>query len=594
MIDPTPEAGIVGVDHASQGRPSVGRRPARSVAAVLGVLVLAGFGMWLWTAGSLLLMPVLGFFIAMWLVAVLTLGLEWLVSDILVPLARRAGRLGGLAWAAIEADEDGHRLRSFVSATRARLRGLDRWVVNRLRLDRDGLGMTIPALVGLVTAWWLWSLGRTIGDPSSAISLADVRIADAVTRLGAAAERTVMIGLTEAGRTSVMLMVVTVLVIGFGLSSGSRPAALVVAITAGSALGVTILKAVIDRVRPGVGVLVETSSSWPSGHASAGLALALAVVIAWRAAGLRHWRAVAALVVPVGMLVGYSRAYLAVHWASDVAGGWLVAVLVTAVVVFAFDTGPRVSQPARPWLRAAAPVSAVLAAALFAAAAIAGSDMSIPDRAHISDSVVDSSDLSAALGPEVRFSETLLGRQMEPIGVVITASEATIRAAAAAAGWSVADEPTVARLLQVYWAGLRGRPDPTAPVTPTFLNGRMEDLALEKPIDANADVRARHHARLWRLPAITEEGCPVWVATASLDDRVEWTWRTLFPNHHIAPAIDVEQRYVVDDLAGTGVLVAAGVVDVTEPTMGTNAAGNAWFTDGTATVLASTTPCRGP
>lgn len=581
---------VVGETQAA--RPSR-RRRERGVAAAVGVLVLAAIGLWLWAAGSLLLMPALGFAVAFWLVAVLTLGLGWLVTDLVAPLWRRARRLGGLAWNAVDADEDGRRLRSAAARTQRRLRGLDRWVAARLRLGRDGLGRTIPALVAVGAASGLWSLGRLVGDPQSFVAQADVRIADAVTHLGLAAERTVMIGLTMAGRTPVMLAVTSALVIGFVLASEYRPAALLAAVTGASALGVTVLKAVVGRVRPGVGLLVETSSSFPSGHASAGLALALGVVVAWRAAGHRHWRALAALVVPVGMLIGYSRAYLGVHWASDVVGGWLVAILASAVVVFLAEPRPAILRPAGRLRRLAPSLGAVLAVGVFAWAALTGAGESIPTRAEPTDQAVSSSDLAGALGPDVRFSETLLGRRMEPVGLVITASEEAIIDAALRVGWSVADQPTVPRLLAVYWAGLRGRPDPTAPVTPTFLGGRVEDLALEKPVDATGDVRARHHARLWRLPLVTEAGCPVWVATASLDDRVEWTWRTVFPNHHIDPAIDAEQRFVVDDLAGAGTLRREGTVVITEPTMGTNAAGNAWFTDGVAAVLASTDPCRG-
>ncbi len=176
---------------------------------------------------------------------------------------------------------------------------------------------------------------------------------------------------------------------------------------------------------------------------------------------------------------------------------------------------------------------------------------------------------------------------MEPLGLVIVARDEQLRAAIDQAGWTVADMLTPGRLVHTYWAGITGGSDATAPVTPTFLDTRLEDLAIQQQ-SLGRGVKARHHARLWRLPIVTPGGCQVWGVTASLDDRVEWTLRTLLPNHHIAPAIDTERDYLAAGLAATQQLDDVGRYDFVGPTLGTNAAGDPFFTDGKVALLQQT------
>lgn len=73
-----------------------------------------------------------------------------------------------------------------------------------------------------------------------------------------------------------------------------------------------------------------TTLSFPSGHAWASLLLASVLgLVLWRT--LPKHRSVRVVivcaVVVVAMLVGVSRVYLGVHWPSDVAGGWMMAVV---------------------------------------------------------------------------------------------------------------------------------------------------------------------------------------------------------------------------------------------------------------------------
>lgn len=100
------------------------------------------------------------------------------------------------------------------------------------------------------------------------------------------------------------------------------------------------LKVLVDRGRPSVEAALIAqpwSASFPSGHAfGSALLVGLALWVANRmdvgTAVTRRLLAAAGVVMVV--LVGVSRVYLGVHWASDVLAGWaLAAVWLGATVV---------------------------------------------------------------------------------------------------------------------------------------------------------------------------------------------------------------------------------------------------------------------
>ena len=97
-------------------------------------------------------------------------------------------------------------------------------------------------------------------------------------------------------------------------------------------------KRIYARPRPlGLGGRVDSSYSFPSGHAtvSAAVCCTLAYVL-WREGFVGRWTALAfAVVVPI--LVGVSRLYLNVHWATDVLGGWIVGLMIAALSAALYD-----------------------------------------------------------------------------------------------------------------------------------------------------------------------------------------------------------------------------------------------------------------
>jgi undecaprenyl-diphosphatase len=118
----------------------------------------------------------------------------------------------------------------------------------------------------------------------------------------------------------------------------------VAAVVVGS-LTIRGIKGVVERPRPPVAtrLTVETSTSLPSGHslmAVLGLGLTVTAVLVLVPRGGGHparraaVRAATALVGAVLALgIGLSRAYLGVHWTTDVLAGWLLGGALLAVAV---------------------------------------------------------------------------------------------------------------------------------------------------------------------------------------------------------------------------------------------------------------------
>ncbi|MEO8626216.1 MAG: phosphatase PAP2 family protein, partial [Candidatus Limnocylindrales bacterium] len=118
---------------------------------------------------------------------------------------------------------------------------------------------------------------------------------------------------------SVLVAIVTA---GIWLVRGAR-AALLVGLSLASDLAAFVVKIVVERQRPDTAATEHffgpDSFSFPSGHVVR--AVALVAVLAWILAppGLRFRLALAAGVI-AGIVMGYARVALGVHWPTDALG----------------------------------------------------------------------------------------------------------------------------------------------------------------------------------------------------------------------------------------------------------------------------------
>lgn len=188
--------------------------------------------------------------------------------------------------------------------------------------DRNGLNVADPA----ITAWF-------VDHRSSTLTVAGKLVSDA--------------------GSSTAMGVLAALAVAWLAWRRRWPQAGVVAVAAlGTAVMGSVMKQVLDRARPPRidHLVAETSGSLPSGHAlGSTVVLGILTAIAFRVIRRPVNRAVlvASTVVIIAM-VGLSRLYLGVHWATDVLTGWLLGAAWLSVCVTALAISTPHIQPRKP------------------------------------------------------------------------------------------------------------------------------------------------------------------------------------------------------------------------------------------------------
>jgi len=102
-------------------------------------------------------------------------------------------------------------------------------------------------------------------------------------------------------------------------------------VIAGAGIMTIIIKALVDRSRPGanLALYIEKLSSFPSAHAALILAfIGFLAYCFWRFDFLLKTKIILSVVFgPLILLVGFSRIYLGVHFTSDIIAGYLTGLM---------------------------------------------------------------------------------------------------------------------------------------------------------------------------------------------------------------------------------------------------------------------------
>lgn len=537
-----------------------------------------------------------GYFIsALGLAVFLLLLVDWISDIVLPPLWRVARSIGRGVARVVSTDPE-------LEALLGKAPRFDRWLRARLSTER-WTGWYLTATVS-AASWFLW----LFVDIASHLALASALVAYDPGLAGLLhAIRTpeltrVMWVSTLMGQT---IVVVALMVLGVGLlvmwGRYVHAAYLVGLVSTGVALQ-SLVKVLLHRPRPALDVMLiahPSGYSFPSGHATASLLFfgGVAVLLVREIPTVRRRLVVLTVAALAIVMVGVSRVYLGVHWPTDVFAAWFLGlswlVAWTGALLIFERYGPKVKAARFPMPRIRSLLTAV--ATLLAASALvyAGANDPVLQRETTPAALVALAVSPGPAGEPVpdqasvqrlpRFSEKLDGSRQEPIGMIFIGTRRELIAAFHAAKWHVADQATIVTVLRAAIAAALDQRYTSGPVTPTFLDGKVQDVAFQKETE-RPSARERHHTRFW-LTRYTAGGEPVWVATASLDEGIAIGSAIHLPTHRIAPAIDVERDFIVRDLTASGLVAAVATVTVSPPVSGTNAQGDMWFTQGQAVVL---------
>jgi membrane-associated phospholipid phosphatase len=218
---------------------------------------------------------------------------------------------------------------------------LARFLVDHLT---TGQALLVPLLVGLVVVVTLGAGFAVVTD--------HVVDRDGVTALDAPVLELMQHwrspGLTTGARLVTTLgsppaVGLTALVAGAVLARRRRswtPLVTMVVTWVGVSLISSATKEAVGRARPpiddAVSGVTAAGDAFPSGHSSISMAVYAALAVAVTSQSSRRTRVVVALVaLSAAVAVGLTRAYLGVHWATDVVASWALGLAWTGAVVAA-------------------------------------------------------------------------------------------------------------------------------------------------------------------------------------------------------------------------------------------------------------------
>ncbi|MGV8987250.1 MAG: LssY C-terminal domain-containing protein [Cypionkella sp.] len=510
-------------------------------------------------------------------VVFLVLLLLWLVWRVIRSLPRILAILGAVL-ATISARPEVERLRQRFPRVAA-------FLARRVEVaEFTGLPLSALAVIFVyILTVWLDSVFEFLR--AAPILLVDERLAELIHVLWTPGLLRLAAHVTALGDARVIIALAVAAAIWLLLRGRRDLAAGLVLSIAGNQASISLLKVLFERPRPALAYFVETSGSFPSGHAAISVAFYGMVAFAfWRMGRLGPMAATVVAVLLAGA-IGLSRVYLIEHYLTDVLNGWLVG----GMWLVAGVTFSEWWHASRPTLRLHLSGRVRTGAGLVIMALVFGAGWTTArfDKA-LSTPPAPEGDISIA-APAALFgtgrrpvsTESLLGNPLEPINILILAKdEAALTAAMARAGWKVALTPSPSSLTAALWALVSNAPDLVAPVTPYFWAGLPNDYAFERAAGSGGP-RKRHHVRIWDADAVLPDAKRVFAGAASYDDGLDHSLL-----HHIAPDLDAERDQLAADLIASGVAKAQASIPLPGPRSGTSVAGDPWFTNGMTAVLA--------
>lgn len=472
----------------------------------------------------------------------------------------------------------------YIIKLRRRDSGLLKWLTARLSLEKP-YGLPLTAVLAIAGGFLFGFLGILqdvlFKDP---LTRTDNRIANLIPSIRTTEQTRFFSFITSLANIETLAVLILLVGVLLWLRRRRIGAAIFVVVSVGAEASNYVIKHLVSRVRPdkGLSLIREDGYSFPSGHVmGATVVFGLLAYYIYRTtkSGLVKLAIIITFVTTV-FLVALSRIYLGVHYPSDVMASALLGGFILSIVIGGIEiansyhvvgiTQTKIFDKKVSWLVPIMVIFALVAHPLFV---------------KISPLTVTKPDMPLyALNQDTvkmlpLYSETLTGARMEPVSFIYVGSRDHIEKLFMNHGWHKSDPSTLANTLRAVAVGFQNKQYLNAPVTPSYLDAKPQDIAFQKPTDLNT-LKERHHTRLWKTSYVLPDGRPIWVATASLDDGVEFTGPLKTPTHHINPNIDAERDYIEKSLQ-----VPDNKLQVVDSQLGKNSSGDPFYTNGKAILV---------
>lgn len=467
------------------------------------------------------------------------------------------------------------------------------FVKKRLTPDEKfGLHLTLGIFF---TAFFVFLFFGVLQDliGREALVQSDLRIINLVQIFRTPRFNDIMLFITYLGRWQVVFLGAAFTAIVLALYKNWRYLMALSVSVAGGEIFVWLVKILIKRPRPPLvnALAPETSYSFPSGHSFVAISFyGLLIYFLMRFVKSKALKTVLTIFgVFIILAIGFSRIYLGAHWPSDVLASYASGAAWLTVLITSIEIRKKFknNEKRKPYFKKSVIVYLSLLFFLLWASYVLyffkSNPIKSPAKAKETAVIISDKNITQELFANFsRTSEDISGGPMEPINIIVVGSETDLEKNMKVIGWVKSDSPNISNLWHLLIAALFNKPYPNAPGIPSFWNALPNDLSFAQPTADNT-VHERHHIHFWKTPFKMGKS-DVWFGTAHFDKEIKIKFN-LIPVHVIDPAIDKERDKIKEDFAKKEKIQAIQTLQVTEPTLGENQAGDQFFTDGKAYLI---------
>lgn len=357
---------------------------------------------------------------------------------------------------------------------------------------------------------------------------------------------------------------------------------------------VWIIKHLVERPRPPLvnALTPETSFSFPSGHGFVALSFyGLLSYYLFHISKNKFQKLLSILFgITIVLLIGISRIYLGVHWPTDVLASFAVgsAWLTTLITLIEIKKKYNPHKIKIPFLKKKYILSLSIFLTILWFSFIIFYFKTHPlktiDKQKLTPIELTKSDIPNKLFPteSSKFSETITGKYMEPINIIVIGNEKKLFNIFKEINWYPCDPVTIKNNWRLANAIILNKPYPEAPGIPSFWNTKPNEISFEQPTDLNS-AKERHHIHFWETSFLIDNQ-PVWFGTVHFDKNAILK-NKIIPTHIIDPAVDKERNRIKEILLKNKNVNSMEEFQIVEPTLGSNQAGSLFFTDGKTLII---------